>query len=40
MVTINLDWTYTPKEYFEQPFVIEVEGIEITLDKGRIEVIF
>ena len=39
MVTINLDWTYTPKEYFEQPFVIEVEGIEITLDKGRIEVI-
>lgn len=37
---VILEWTYTPENYFEAPFVKNEELCEITIDSGKVEARF
>jgi hypothetical protein len=36
IVSIHLEWVYTPENYFEGPITISFEGGEIEIDQGKV----
>jgi hypothetical protein len=36
IVSIFLEWVYTPENYFEGPVTISFEGGEIEIDQGKV----
>jgi hypothetical protein len=36
-VTVVLEWTFTPPDYFEAPFEVHCGGYTITIDQGKVE---
>ncbi len=37
-ITIILNWSYSPSDFFEEPMRIEWDRYEITIEDGKVEV--